>query len=110
MPAVNAGELRSRVTIETPSVTVDEIGGRVQAWTPVATVWAAVEPMSAGEQWRRLQIDASANWKITIRWMAGVSPKQRVRYGARVFEIKGVTDPDQRRRFVELACEETHAT
>tara|TARA_R110000868_G_scaffold936_2_gene7131 strand:- start:2154 stop:2489 length:336 start_codon:yes stop_codon:yes gene_type:complete len=101
-----AGDLRHRISLQACSEARDEVGGLVATWTTLATVWAKVEPMSARESWYRQQMSASAAWKISVRYRADVTTKLRVVYGARTFEIRGVTDPDQQKRFLELACDE----
>lgn len=113
MSAKGIGELRDRIRIEQDNgTTFDEIGGAIPGWTALnvgtedGMIWAKVEPMSQGEQWRRLQMNATANWKITIRYRSDLTTKLRVMFGSRTFEVKGVSNPDMRKRFCELACEE----
>lgn len=101
-----AGDLRERVTLQSVSTTRDIVGGLVESWATTATLWAKVEPMSARESWYRQQMNASASWKVSIRYRSGVTSKQRIVWGTRTFEVRGVTDPDNRRRYLELACDE----
>jgi SPP1 family predicted phage head-tail adaptor len=109
----HAGELRDRIRIDQDlGATVNVIGDAVPDWQPLITgtddgmIWANVAPMSAGEQWRRLQMNAEANWKVTIRHRTDITPRMRVVFGPRVMEIRGIVNPDMKRRFLELACEE----
>jgi SPP1 family predicted phage head-tail adaptor len=108
MPATVAiGDLRERVFIQRDAgASRDAVGGLVPSWETVANVWARVAPMSTGEQFRRQQMQANANWKVTVRYRNDLSPKMRVVWGSRTFEVKGVTNADERRRFLDLACEE----
>jgi SPP1 family predicted phage head-tail adaptor len=106
MAVPGAGDLRERVSIQQVSTTRDAMGGEIQSWANLGTFWAQVAPMSAGEQYRRQQVQSSANWKITIRYNAEVTPQMRVRWQGHVFLVKGITNPDARKRFLELACEE----
>lgn len=99
-------ELQSNTQADAPR---DAVGGNVPNWVAVAVVWARVQPMSVGEQYRRHQMQANANWKVTIRHRADLSPKMRVVWGTRQFEVKGVTNADERKRFLDLACEELSA-
>lgn len=101
-----AGELNERVTIQRRSSTRDAMGGQIETWQVRATLWARVQPMSAGEQYRRQQIQAKADWKVTIRYNGDVLPSDRLSWRGRTFEIKGILNPDMRRRFLDLACEE----
>lgn len=104
---VSAGELRDRIRIDQNNgTTSNEIGEEIPGWTVLATLWGKVEPMSTGEQWRRQQMNASANWKVTIRYRSDVRSTMRVVKDGRTFEIEGVTNPDMKKRFLELACKE----
>lgn len=101
-----AGDLNERVTIQRRGFTRDAIGAQIEAWQVRATVWAQVQPMSAGEQYRRQQIQAKADWKVTVRYNADIVPSDRLSWRGRTLEIKGILNPDMRRRFLDLACEE----
>lgn len=106
MKEPRVGDLRERVQILAASDTRDQIGGLVRVWSSVATVWAQVEEMSAGEQYRREQISTSAQFAVTIRFRADVTVNQRVAWRGRTFEITGRPNPDERRRFLRLPCKE----
>ena len=109
MATPSIGDLRERVELQSMSPTRDAIGGEVQGWTTLANVWAQVTPMSAGEQYRRQQMQASAQWKVTIRYRADITSKMRVLWSGRTFQVKGVTSADERKRFLAMACEEIAA-
>lgn len=103
---VCAGDLRERVAIEQVSTSRDAVGGIVETWSGIAEVWARVMPMSQRESWYRQQMNASAAWKIHMRWRPDVTTKHRVRWDSRTFEIRGVANPDERKRWLELSAEE----
>lgn len=101
-----ASDLRHRVQLQSCTATRDEVGGLVETWLPYATVWAQVRQTNGREAWYRQQMNAAAGWTIGIRWRADVTTKHRVVYGSRVFEIRSVTDEEQKRRYLMLACDE----
>ena len=105
-----AGSLRHRVVIQSATRGRDAVGGQVDTWGTHATVWASIEPMGTGEQWRRHQMEARADFRVGIRYLATVTTKMRVTYDGRTFEIRGIKDPDMRKQYLELACEELHAS
>lgn len=105
-----AGDLNERITIQRKLVTRDAIGGQIETWQVRMEVWAMAAPMSAGEQYRRQQIQAKADWKIIIRWNGDVLPSDRIAFRRKTLEIKGILNPDMRRRFLELSCEELQVT
>jgi SPP1 family predicted phage head-tail adaptor len=85
----------------------DGAGGYTETWATLATVWGALDA-SATRMERTLsaQVQTVATTTITIPWVDGVTPTCRVVYGTRVFNVRGVADPDTRRRELVLACEE----
>jgi SPP1 family predicted phage head-tail adaptor len=110
MATPQIGDLRERVALQREVRARDDIGGFESTWTTVATVWARVAPMSASERWMRHQMQAQAAWKLTIRHRTdlSLSPAMRAVWGDRTFELRGITNADERRRFLDLACDELH--
>jgi SPP1 family predicted phage head-tail adaptor len=73
------GQLRHRVTIQRlDESTRDAAGQVVPAWVDVATVFAAVVPVSGRELFASQQVQANVTHKVTMRHREGVTPKQRV--------------------------------
>ncbi|PPD44501.1 MAG: head-tail adaptor protein [Methylocystis sp.] len=100
------GELRQRVTIETPVDIADGAGGFTRSFTPLAQVWAKIEPASAMEQFAEQRLEQSRTLVVTIRWRADVASQMRFDHRGRKLLIRGAIDPDETRRFVKCACEE----
>jgi SPP1 family predicted phage head-tail adaptor len=101
------GALRRRVALETPDDVADEIGGVTRGWRVVATVWAQIETPRGATRLQGERLEQVLSHRVTLRWRAGVTGEMRLRLGARVFAIRAVRDPDERRRRLELDCEET---
>jgi len=107
MPStVDIGDMRERVELQSVARTRDSVGGLVETWTTYATVWASVQPMSQRESFYRQQTNASAAWKVSIRYRPDVVTKHRVKWRSHTFEVRGVNNSDVRRRFIEMACDE----
>lgn len=100
------GRLRHRVTLEEKTQAPDAAGGFAESWTPVATMWAAIEGRGGRESPQAEQIAGGERFLLRIRWRADVTAALRVIWGARVLAIDSVTDPDGRRRFLLLDCAE----
>lgn len=93
MANIRAGDLNRRITIQRATVTIDALGGEAKAWADLATIWAAVKPISDGERWRAQEVAASATHRFTIRFQAASpKPTDRIVYEGRVFEISGVKE------------------
>jgi SPP1 family predicted phage head-tail adaptor len=96
------GRLRHRLTLEAPQTTADEIGGRSVSWSPIATIWAAIETATGNEIGAEGQTDARLFHRITIRHRGDIGPAMRLTKGTRVFEIVAVRDADGRQRFLVI--------
>lgn len=97
-----AAALKKRVTVQNLVRTGDGQGGFVETWVDAATVWASVDPYKG---WERFQADQAATpvtHKILMRFHRAVSTASRIRYGARVFGVKEVLDPNLDRRFLAI--------
>lgn len=103
---MRSGELRNRITIQQKSVTRDTYGGETVTWTDVATVWAAVEPISGREYFSSQQIQAEVTTRIRIRHKTGITPVMRVSWGTRLYDIISVIEINERNREIHLMCKE----
>lgn len=101
---MRSGRLRHRVALERAIDAIDEHGDTVPTWERIATVYAAVEPLSGREYFLAAQINAEVSTRITIRASTGfrLTPKDRVRFGARLFDIESVVDRGERGKELEL--------
>ncbi len=97
---ITIGDLRHRVQIETAVRTSDGGGGATVAWTLVADVWAAIWPRTSDEALQLDRVAGKATHDIWIRFRSDVKPDMRVKFGTRVFDIRGVIDADDRARWL----------
>lgn len=107
------GPMRERVTLQSATRTADAGGGAAVTWSPLAhgaTVWARVTPLSGSEALQAMRLQARVTHLVTMRWRDDVTAAMRLVWGARVLNIRAVTNPDERRRYLELLCEEGVAT
>ena len=99
------GKLRHRLTIQSETKLADDGGGYTLGWADVVTVWGAIKPLSGGEQLRAMQLQDKVSHRIRIRHRSGVTPKQRLLFGSRAFQIRAVLNPDERNRWLESVFE-----
>ncbi len=103
---VTVGEMKHRIAIETKTRVTDGMGGGTITWANFSTVWSKIEPRSANETFWAKHLEHRVTHKITIRYLAGVTSEMRIVFGARVFQIKGVRNLEERNRWLVLDCEE----
>lgn len=101
------GLLDRRITIQTPSDTLNALGEPVKSWTSYATVWAAIEPISGREFWAMQQVHSEVTVRIRIRYLSGVLPKMRISSGgSKVYNIEAIINPGEKNGHLELMCSE----
>jgi SPP1 family predicted phage head-tail adaptor len=98
--------LRSRVTIETPEDTNDDAGALVRVWTPLADVWAKVEPQRGAEFRSAGAQETLLTHNVTIRWRPDLGAPTRFRLGSRALYIRAAFDPDGRKKYLVCRCDE----
>jgi SPP1 family predicted phage head-tail adaptor len=100
------GELRHRLVIEAPVETPDEAGGVARTFSALATVWAAIEPVSADHRLIADRAMAALSHRIVLRRRDDLTLNHRFRLGARVFAIRALRDPEERGEFLECLVSE----
>lgn len=90
-----AAKARTRVELQTLTITDDDYGGQVENWPVLATVWAIVEPTAGREIYINGQLQSRVDAKITIRYQADLSDttegaKGRVVLGSRIYNVRAV--------------------
>lgn len=96
------GRMRHRVQIQARSTAQDAAGQPVETWTTTATVWADVRPVSGREHWPESGERAELTHEISMRYGPTVTPKHRIVFGTRTFDIEHVFVKDERDRFLDI--------
>ncbi len=92
---MQAGKLRHRVTIESLAETQDGTTGAIStAWQAVASVWAAIEPLSGREFLAAQETQSQIVARVVIRYRSDVTAKMRIAHGSELYNVHGVL-PDK---------------
>lgn len=103
------GRLRHRLVVQAENPLPDGGGGRGDPWAApitLATVWGRVEPLGGAERLRAMQLDARVSHRVTLRYRADVTARERLVFGQRVFKIRAVINLEERNEWLQLLCEE----
>lgn len=103
------GDLNKRVTLQSPTLTADGLGGHTTAWAAETTVFGAIWPLSARESLAGGQVAMEITHRIRIRYKGGVLPTWRVKYGTRYFAVVSVINPNEAGKMLDLLCKEDSA-
>lgn len=100
------GKLRHRITLQKQVNTVNDYGAAVTTWKNVATVWADVRPLSGREYFSAQQVQSEVTTQIWLRYLDGIMPTMRVKFGKRTLEIVSVLNTQERNVSLRLMCKE----
>lgn len=112
---MNAGTLRHRITLNTVSTVQDaygQIGDALheQALVPFVTIWGEVKDVSGRELLGSGELHTQITTRIKCRFYPGITESMVATVSmdqvTRSFDILAVTDPEGRRRTLELECRE----
>jgi SPP1 family predicted phage head-tail adaptor len=98
--------LRHRLTLEAPQETPDGTGGVTRNWIALAQLWAAIEPLGAGDSIIADKRVARLTHRVMLRKRNDLSLNHRFRFGARSFAIRTLRDAAEDGRFLECLVEE----
>jgi len=93
---MKAGTLRNLITIQTPTETFDTAGELVQSWADYVSVWAEIVPLVGREYWSARQVNAETTGKLRIRYFSSITPKMRIKFNSRYFNILGIINVEER--------------
>ena len=96
------GKLRHRITIEQVADSQDTDGSLIETCSSYVTAQGSIEPVSGREYFDAQVTQADVTHRIYLRYIAGVIPKMRVKYGARIFDILSVINTRERKVELQL--------
>lgn len=105
---MEASKLRHSVELQRVTVSADSHGDQTKTWTTLATVWASIEPLSGREFLQASQVMSDITVRIRVRGRTDISltPKDRVKFGTRTFDIRHIVDWGDRGVEWQLLCTE----
>ena len=101
---MKAGKLDQRVTLERQSRVLGPLGQPVNAWAPLMTVWAAVEPLVGREYLAAQAAQSEVTARVTMRYRRGITAQDRVIHEGTIYNIVSVIDVRSQGRELVLMC------
>lgn len=103
---IDPGRFRTELVLESVTDASDGMGGEVENWSAVATVFAHIEPVSAKSVYGAGQTLETVTHLITLRQGGDVKSGMRFTAGTRIFDILTVHDPDETGRYFQCEARE----
>ena len=101
---MKAGDLDQRVTVERQSTMPGPLGQPVNVWAPIATAWAAVEPLVGREYLAAQAAQSEVTARVTMRYRRGITAQDRVIHNGTTYNIVSVIDVRSGHRELVLMC------
>jgi head-tail adaptor len=103
--------LTRRLVLEVRASVPDGAGGFDAVWQPLGTLWADVAARTGREDFVAGQTLPRVKYRILVRGAPPGAPSrprpdQRLREGARIFDILTVTEHDAEGHYLEILAEE----
>ena len=107
---IDPGKMRHRITFQAFTGAADSFGdpqlGDDSQWHDVATVWAAIDPISGREFYAAQPSQSEVTHKLRCRYRAGLTPAMRLKCGGRKFKILAIIDWEERHESLLIMCKE----
>ncbi len=95
---MKSGDLRHRIVLEQPIRSKNAMDEQIDTFTAVATVWAAVEPLTGTWLFQAQQADSKISGRVRIRYRSDIKPTWRINYEERYLSIVSILNPDERKK------------
>jgi len=103
---IQPGKFRYLVTIEKLDGNLDAAGQEIQNWVSHGQRYASIEPLNARELYTARQLFADVTTQMTMRYLAGVTPKMRISYSGRVWNIRSIINAENANRELQILVTE----
>lgn len=102
---IHAGQLRHRIKIMDLTNSQGPLGGTSPGdYSLFLETWASVFTLTGAEKFAASQRGSLVTHKITMRYAVGIKARQVILFDDRYFEIEYPTDPDGRKKILEITC------
>lgn len=105
--SINPGRLNKRVTVYSYAEVETELGGDKTVLMPRTSVWAELRPVRGTEFLEYYREANALQYKITIRYLEGLTEKDVIVYQDRQFEINSIINIMEGRTYMEVYCTES---
>ena len=110
---MRAGRMNRRAVLQSPNPTRGADGSLIDGWTTVATVWAALEPVSGRDLVDNGRVATEITHKMIIRYRSDPRDTWRVQITenaaaplTRSFKVSAITNPRDGRQELNLLLKE----
>jgi SPP1 family predicted phage head-tail adaptor len=97
--------MKSRITLQYATFARDEIGGTIETWHDMATIWAKITPLRGAEVFRHQKHEYPQNLQVAIRYRDGIYAGMRILHKNQILRINTALNKNDANNTLELHCE-----
>lgn len=103
---MKAGLLRTKLQFQHPSTVTRATNGQVldSPWTTYYTCWGFAQPVDMDEAVEQNQLTATRIYSISMRYISGILPEDRIIFEDTYLQIKAIRDVDNRKRELKITA------
>jgi len=107
MSTIPIGRMNKRITLQYKTLVSDGMGSFTASWVDIATVWAAIIPVSTKERMMADQVSGEITHRIRTRYRRNIRASWRIKFGNRYFNINGPPiNPNERNQWLDILVKE----
>lgn len=109
---MQAGKLRHRIEIQALTQAQDAYGDTApsevddSAWATTTTRWASISSLTGSEYLKASGEGSNITHFVRLRYLADLTPKHRIKFGTRIFNILSVNIVNEIASEMQLFCKE----
>ena len=103
---MNAGKLRHRLELYSPSASQDAYGESDLTYSKYATVWGSVQPLKGREMLHARAINAESDVQVRIRYNSSIAVTHKIKFDSRWLEVVFIANVDERNKEQLILCKE----
>ena len=103
---MDIGRTNKRVTFCITDEVENELLQKEQVIKEKRTVWASIEPTRGREYQEAQRIRPELTYKITMRYIIGLTPDMLIKYKNRYFDIISIINIREKNEMLEIICTE----
>ena len=104
--AVFVGQLRRRVSLQTPASTTDDSGFRSTQFVSGPQIWAQIRPLQMSGRYAADRLEGVVTHDLVFRAIPDFKAGCRFVYGARIFNVISFEECEGLPLFIRASCEE----
>ena len=102
---MDSRSLNQVIKIQQQSTVHDAEGQELDDWSNVATIWANIRHLNGLEVVKADALTSIVKASMRIRYRTDLNAGMRVSYNGKFYNIVAVLPDEDRREYVDLACE-----